>query len=336
MFMFMAILIIAIAHHLFYKRSKLVFATSVYMFISQLINVYYPEFLNVGMNQQSYYALKKIASDSLCGLVVISVAVFMPSKKFITKALDGICALALANSLCIIIKSILGYQTSGILQNGSMDSTFLVIMYPIIIHRSVLINNKIIRTLIKAIPVIAILTTKSSVGLGGLVLGIIALNMFNKRIIIACAISAVLFGIGFLLFKDQLFDDTMRFIAWKWSMSYWVKHYGIMFGSGLGTYWGIGPFIQISTKQVVGYGYYVFLHNDWLQHLFETGLLGIVTAGAVYIKCLINNINEKNRWLFSSIVVYGGVAVFNMPARYMLTAVIGVMLLRLSLDHQEE
>ena len=90
----------------------------------------------------------------------------------------------------------------------------------------------------------------------------------------ASLVSAFGFGVYYL----PHFMKDSRPEMWKNYMSWWVTNPLIEFdhGVGMGVFEFLGPYLPTTAVHAkIGVGFYI-MHNDWLQTLFETGLIGLV------------------------------------------------------------
>ncbi len=189
-------------------------------------------------------------------------------------------------------------------------------------------NLKIILSLILSI---AILITTSSIGIGGLLLGIYFYLLIRKKWIYI-SIPTLIAIVAVILYHDQIFYAEGRFkiIAFQYD-AFFRAYIDPWTGSGFGTYGAIGPWLQkVFHFPVINGKYYSYpnMHSDFFQIFFEMGIIGGVIVILIYLKLVIINLYDKRFWLLTSIIVYGAVSVLNMPARYLPSACLGLLLLR--------
>ena len=101
-------------------------------------------------------------------------------------------------------------------------------------------------------------------------------------------------------------------------------------GRRFGEFLVIGPSL---TSQQDGV-YFIWLHSDWLQTLFEQGFIGFNIILFMYLHAL--NRSRFNPKLFAALAAYGAFAVANIPLRYPLAGLFGAILLRWALDSRKE
>jgi O-Antigen ligase len=100
---------------------------------------------------------------------------------------------------------------------------------------------------------------------------------------------------------NPLFDDHGRYELWGTLLSLWKNK--PFFGYGIGSFQLLGPLAE-PQHLVKEHGYFLQAHNDYLQVLFETGILGafgVLWALASVIRATIKNIKSPTACLLASI-----------------------------------
>lgn len=83
-----------------------------------------------------------------------------------------------------------------------------------------------------------------------------------------------------LEYYPRLQQGEPRFEMWESFFTWWKQFGGVWFGKGLGSFEWIGPYLDTGKYfRDQHIGFYV-AHNDWLQLLFESGIVGF-TVGAL-------------------------------------------------------
>jgi len=246
------------------------------------------------------------------------------------KILDGLATLAVVNSAYILLLAIFWQgQYAGIMLNLSMDATFIACLYPYILQKQMPFKNSLCG-LFKLLPVVAIVICKSSIGIGAFCLGFIVYSLLTfyqtktpkRALFFILGIPLAVFTIA--IFNDpELFSTNMRYENWVRSMKFFKLHINQLFGSGIGNYWSIGPTIENNGK-------FIFMHSDWLQALFELGYVGLAIIFSLFVHILIKTFH--NPWLFSCVLTYSASALFNMPTKFALTSLFGILLIKLSAE----
>lgn len=227
----------------------------------------------------------------------------------------------------------------GIMLVSTMDAALIGIMYPLTVQHALKTRYLTVKLCLLLLPILAVLSTTGSTGLGGLCLGILIMLICSLRSryeglskqwkwisgLTAVAIPLGLFITAYLI-NPNLLSDSGRVACWRWSMKWWMENANHLTGTGFGTYSVVGPMIQIMTNNSIG-NYFTFMHNDWLQLLFEVGYPIFLLSLYCYYRLLIASY-KRCHYLFSSILVYGAVMVIGMPMHYPVTAIIGVLLIK--------
>lgn len=115
-------------------------------------------------------------------------------------------------------------------------------------------------------------------------------------------------------------NATIRLEMWATYLKYWNEHKLWFLGAGFGNF-----DILTFTLPVQGL-YFKFMHNDFIEILFETGLLGWVFTWLIVGKVLINA--RRNSYLFSSSLCFIFTMLTYFPSHYFLSQLLGVILLK--------
>ncbi len=177
--------------------------------------------------------------------------------------------------------------------------------------------------------------TKTSTGILGAGVAIgsyyLACKKFTKKSLSISLLVAFCFaGLGYLMQGKVLLDNSGRFNIWKISMEYWAHTANYWTGLGAGTFQMLGPFIQViyyaeqGVKENAVIAGFTWLHNDWLQVLFETGIIGLGLVGAIFIRAIF--LLRRKPAYFASLVTFGTVAIIQMNIHWFLTACLGAFL----------
>ncbi len=216
----------------------------------------------------------------------------------------------------------------GLNFNSSMDGTLIAIAYPVVLYWVSRVSKIWIRIFYILFPIIMVFVSKSSVGIGGICLGLAIIYMRARWKFIIIPI--ILFLIA-LYINPALLDENGRVKCWVWSMNWWWGNANHWFGTGLGTYGLIGPYIQIVTGNNMINGtlmenYYYEMHNDWLQLVFELGYIGLA-AGLLLLRDLMRKSWDRPHF-FASVVVFAAVSGMNYPSHCTVTALFAIILIK--------
>lgn len=223
--------------------------------------------------------------------------------------------IAFVNALLIIVGAI-GFQKPwGILLNASMSGCFSAAMIPLFYCG-------------KRMPIVAALLLPISVLVSGqslpiavmfFTLGVFLLRNRMYSLIIGAVITSV--TVGFCITGSDLFESSGRTIIWNAAFQWWYSNSNWFLGAGSGSFSAIGPALSPDKNAL-----FLFMHSDWLQVLFEQGLIGLVLVVGLYGLSLYKAWNKPA--CFYALIAYGAWAAANMPTRYALSAIYGLFLVR--------
>ena len=151
-----------------------------------------------------------------------------------------------------------------VLPNRSLDLSFMVALLPF-------------APAWQFVPVVALMLLKGS-GLASWAMMVVVVLRFGSIFSLgAVALVAVKAMLNPRLVMSK-FEAGDRLDMWKAAMLYYWEHCNIWIGSGLGTFMLYGKKIQALAGYKDPSEVWFSLHNDWLQWLFETGIVGAALA----------------------------------------------------------
>lgn len=262
-------------------------------------------------------ALRYFACDSLAKIMIILVPFMLWAEKKKSMMLMGEVfgfLFVLANSAASLYQryklgECTGLTCGGIVGNPSISMGLMVCVLPICIQ------SWRVQWPFLLLAAAAVFNSKSSVALGLLAAYSIMWVVLNRPrtlgYVAAICSAGMIFLIGKLAIGRDLLNDSDRFMIWKYMFDRWRAPWNIATGTGLGTYHVIGinlqNFLDPETgkliHQVGGQMHWVTLHNDFLQMLFECGVVGLLLFIATYFTALFRSLYD---WpIFISIALYG-------------------------------
>lgn len=146
---------------------------------------------------------------------------------------------------------------------------------------------------------------------------------FVPLAIIVVAVLGQLFDYQFWIFhKIDRFQFWGNVMSWLRARGEW----GIGFGNG--SAWVLGPAIQVQYGMPTDQGHWIWFHNDWLQVLFEQGLVGLLAVSSVVIVSFKRAIKLARLDLATVLVAYCVFAFGMYPTNIAFSALFGMMILR--------
>lgn len=229
----------------------------------------------------------------------------------------GLIAVFVLQMATMYIDHYTGSKTIGILGNKSIGSSYLVIvgmMGQIGILLSVLFTLAFFKS---GISFIALLVAWTTVRL---------LRRDNYYVTFGAAIPAIsaipLFeSYGYNIFKMP------RWEGWTMYFNEWWNNGNIWFGSGPGSFLYFGPKIQLMNQFRVDQGLWLWAHNDWLQLLIESGIIGVSIYFLFYLKICRNFYRAEYWGHLGACIAFGVVMLGNYPTNIAIFSVLAFYLI---------
>lgn len=277
-------------------------------------------------SQNIFYAA---SAQSLVLLLSVTLPILLIDHADLVLWLDAFCFSALLNSIGMILEFVLHMQPGGIMNNPSVDATFIALTLPAIFYR---LKDKPLTHLkwtFALLIVAATIISKSNTGLAIICFeGILYVTLrFKKSLYTALAIFASLptiLAIQILL-GDKFAHSSGRYSIWKISIAQWVDLHRYIFGTGSGTFRVLGP--QAQRLNLVGQDW-IWMHNEPLQVLFEQGIIGLLALCILFVYMLKGS---KQIWLKVTVLAMFVGSLTQMPFRMYPFALFYALVCRLSL-----
>jgi hypothetical protein len=258
--------------------------------------------------------------------------------------MGGAAWFCLIDSLFVIGQAVAGFppdHRGAFLGNHSLNACVIAMTYPLsdgkFFQWLVLMFPESWRASARTVldqlrtwaPIVAVLLSQSSMGIGVLCISFAAAAIAAVRFRYAFFMSALIWALllvpaYFFWGGPGLFHDSDRFSTWHLMMSWWWGNASHLFGTGQGTYFLLAPYIQTQAHYHEGF-WWTWLHSDWLQVLFEQGIVGLVAYGAVFVSAATRALRTRRPWLFAAICSAAATALGNFPARMMLPSTVMVL-----------
>lgn len=223
---------------------------------------------------------------------------------------------ALVNALWILIGGFFFHAPYGVLLNASMSGCFAVALIPHLCRG----KHWPPVTIILSAAAALVAAQSQPVGLFFLLLTLVAFQ--EGAYLWACLPIIALPFIGQWITNGDLYKSSGRFGMWAIAMGFWRKHCDTLLGAGAGAFAVTGPyFSRHLTEQ------FIWLHSDWLQILFEQGVIGLVLSVGFFIYLMV----VSKREVQLSVGICGAWMLANMPFHYPLSALYLVYVMRKAL-----
>lgn len=208
------------------------------------------------------------------------------------------------NLVFTFISWALDLKIRGMGINTSVNATCLVIMF------ACWQMNRKINLAVVITTAIALCLDKTSMGIIALLGGLL---VYSPRLLKVAA--PILLVVAFFYGEDLIFL-THREKMWIMAIEFYQKYNLYWLGTGWGSFSFIGPTIQSISKPVLR-GYFVTLHSDVLQVFFETGIIGLISWAAYFIRGILTN--RPCQRLFFTVVFISMIG--NFPLRVPMSAI---------------
>lgn len=126
--------------------------------------------------------------------------------------------------------------------------------------------------------------------------------------------------------------DNGRIKLWRDMMSWWWERCNHLFGAGLGTFELFGPSVQ-RTKHTLDQKYFIWMHSDWLQIVFEIGFIGLIVSVWTYSAALKHSLDRGP--MFPSLVGFGIMMCGNYPLHLPVHAFVGALLISMAFSKND-
>ena len=241
------------------------------------------------------------------------------SESLLNLILPALALVAIGDAIIMLVRFLMHFEYMDVywvLTNASLDASFIALMFPIV---WILGQKKSVQIPLSIFIVLAVVAAKSNTAL--LVLVITGISLFWEAL--------VLVPLSYFALGHKFAHSEGRIDNWKIMMGFWQDHVNHLFGSGPGTYWILAQSIQAhkAGDQVWGW-----MHNDFLQVLFEQGLIGLGSVLFLYFMMLWKSF--KKPILLSMVIGYGVIAMTLYPIHLFFFQLIGLALIALCFNRE--
>lgn len=308
-----------------------------YLFLSAIWVVVYRHNRYELVTPYDLMALKLFVLESAWkfALILIPFLAFRPNRENLHTC-GGLlsCFFAVATVFSIFKEAIfhgchVENSCGGLINNPSMNACMLVVCLPFIFK----LCTKWVSWSFFAVAALAILLGKSNLGLGMLAIFLSLEILPQKKMRWALSGIPLLFLLAWLTHGEKtLFSSGGRFDMWRFFMSAWGSNaHNWLFGSGFGSFGVFSINLQEHARLAEGV-WWLWLHNDWLQGVFELGISGFLLMAALFIEGVYRFYKDEMYREAQSLLLFGAMMMVNFPLHVALPSAFGAWLICLALE----
>ncbi len=234
---------------------------------------------------------------------------------------------------------------SGMSENPAMNGAITAITFPFLFY---LADGWVLPYL--ALAIITILMSHSITPVLALIVGFFGPSFIASQ-------KKLRIGAGVILCSSILFFFVYRYpnicdrtLNWEFFGRYWAGHFSALIGAGNGSFsvWGpvvqkmsntatdnfftrISPYLGMGQYERVHW-YWMWLHSDWYQTLFELGVIGFVLWGNVVAHILYKF--RKHEVLLGGSMAWLSVALFYYPLHFPVQLFLGLFLISFAIKKE--
>lgn len=270
------------------------------------------------------FRLDQSASQAFAIALMLPMFTVICMKRWLPNILRGFEGIALLDGILVLI---LGY---GMFNAHSVDSSFVASVFVMaVLKRDSFFNAlpKKLKILVSIVILASILRYGGSTGIIILAVGLLSSAFFERKITPWVLVPIAVLGYAGLMYGAEFLSSSGRVDAWQFFMNHFWTNENIFFGTGIGTFEWIGPILQNRTNDL-----FVWMHNEYLQVLFEGGLLGLGLALSLLFVCFRQAIRNQKTWLFSTLVCLSVMSLTQFPFRFAVSALFICFVVRSAVD----
>ena len=284
------------------------------------------------MNDEFYLRLRSVSAASFAEIAML--VYFISSLR--PRHIDWI--ISFFEVVLVVDLFVYLFNSYGIFNSGSMDMSFMAMAYPLLAFRPIYSSSMLRiywRLFLQVFPLLCLFFgIPGSACYMALASGIGAYLILNKKWKSAACSAVAVIGAGIFVLShyDGFFSQSGRFEVWKLLFNWWKVNASWLLGTGTGTFQWIGPTLQINADPNQVHGFFIFMHSDYLQVLFEQGIVGLVLVLIMSMVCIYRSVRYP--WLFASCLSSVVVLSLQFPLRFLFSQLLILILMRLCLDEE--
>jgi O-antigen ligase len=314
------------------------------------INVFGDQSVIIGMAGGQVLAIENVALKAAFSWAVLvgGMAFLKPNvQESLVTVLPVLC---FVDSVYVVAQHFMGYYPGGFMGNASMNASFIAVTFAYLAFQPEPIEYayKALTDLMKTdylqifldiifvlVPLQAIYFSGSSIPVGTMAMVCGSYLLFSKGkkyFFLASAVMCSFFITGMIFIPDFL-ASSGRFGMWKAAATWWWKNGDIFKGMGIGTFFLIGPQVQVENKLGIN-NWWIWCHNDYLQTLIEQGFVGFIILMILVGLTIYKSYKKQKPHETAALVGFASMAFFNFPAHNALCAMVGVLLVARTFDRE--
>ncbi len=299
---------------------------------------FWPEIIMKGFGLSTIMAFGSLVIGSYVFMLMCVLPFILGGSKTTLKFTIALMAVVFIDSLIMIFNGLVmgplhGFHVVGLLENNSMDACFVACLVPLFLGAKTRFSYACL------IPIFM------AIGLAQSVTGFLALATavsifyfmdrgFKDYIISflsAIALMSATLAFVFYFWPWKFTAGDGRYHIWQLASDFWFKEANQWLGTGLGSFQLYGPGLLLQTVPLgTKIEFWIWMHSDWLQVLFELGWTGLVSVLVMTLCALWRA--RKSPPIFTSLVVFCMVALVQMPVRHTIFALLGAYLLKICFE----
>jgi len=253
-------------------------------------------------------AYGKSASYQCLAFVGFVGTAWVIARKHKERWLDAVGMLCLVNSLAFIVQRVMGWHPNGLFGNESMSACLIAFTYPILLCTPKRWRMRSLPSaiLLLVLPPIAIIIAGKIVPILAAAAGIIGLAARHRTTLYLALASLLASPLLFVPHISALASGRPNF--WRIAMQWWWDNDHHIMGVGPGAARFMLRVMQtetgISYKGYESKPWLIWMHNDFIEIVFELGIVGAVLSLPFLIATARASTREK--WLTGTV---SGIAV---------------------------
>lgn len=308
-------------------------------------------YANVKIYEQVHIRLFSVDSIAKVALVVIPLMVLIKSRS--DALMKGKMLLALASIINIgfflfdLLFSPTNFCTAantcgGIMRNPSMNACLMACSIPLIRD----LSTKSVSLVFMLWSLGYAVLVKSNMGIGMSIIAIFMVVGFDygvRRALISAAILAIpTIAVASVYLQNKFLASSGRVFMWgkfmealSFNSKGEFRFINVIPGMGFGTFGMFSHAIQKNTQKEMPH-WWTWMHNDWLELIFTTGVIGFVLAVLVYLVALRRYIRDGFYFEAMALLLFGIYMTGNYPLHLAISSVFGVWLVGCALLRPRE